>query len=630
MNFPTLKPAYVTPLKGRFTTIKTGFRKVATDLGSSSKLLFRKTRIKAESIRLRKSYFAKREEGIRRREKESEIEAGKVGTGKKSGGNFLTDLGGSLLKKIMDTLGTFLVGWLVYNLPTIMTMAQNLITRLQSAGRVITGFFENIAGIFLNTGKIAGALLTNIVNLDFFDNSKRVRTAFSGLNNSFDNLHDTIKNGIDLFTKPLGGLPGEKEVPGTGTDYTDTSSAGAGAGAQGPRGAATRSLLDTIAYAEGTANAPNKGYNTLFGGGQVADLSKHPDRVVRSGGYASAAFGRYQFMPSTYANVMGGAMTPERQDAAAVKLIIRRLNAAGISVKNEQELDAFLQKEGLSKRVIKALSPEWASFPGNAYNQPTKPITNLQKEYQKRLKVQGATVPEAGPQPKQPQPIGQSSGWQLENSNGSPVKGYSTLRPHHSYQTASGGREVRDFTIFKDGKYINAPVPSPVSGKVNWAGYTSNGGNWVEISSSSGLVELGHFNRILVKAGQQISVGTILGLQGKTGNASGEHVHIQAKSNVIRDYVNSLASGTSPTGGMVEMPSLTPEDISNQPGQVESLPPVNPISNVVVIDDRPDSQPQPPPMVSDYSAGPMIMMIDKTKLLNNIIKNNILLELAYT
>jgi len=128
-------------------------------------------------------------------------------------------------------------------------------------------------------------------------------------------------------------------------------------------GSATQALLNTIAFAEGTYGKPNKGYNTHYGGSQTQDLSKHPDKVITAGRYSSAAFGRYQFMPGTWQSVGGGAMTPDRQDAGAVKLTISRLKRAGIKVNSAKELEELLQKEGLSKRIIDALAPEWASFP---------------------------------------------------------------------------------------------------------------------------------------------------------------------------------------------------------------------------------------------------------------------------
>jgi hypothetical protein len=133
--------------------------------------------------------------------------------------------------------------------------------------------------------------------------------------------------------------------------------------------------------------------------------------------------------------------------------------------------------------------------------------------------------------------------------SGTTIKNYSQLPPHHSYQTTSDGRRVQDFTLYKGNKFVNVPVPSPVTGKVTWTGNAGGGGKWVEIQSSSGKVELGHFNQINARVGQSVQAfRSILGLQGYTGNISpsgpdGTHVHIQAPENIIARYVNTLAKG---------------------------------------------------------------------------------------
>ncbi len=138
-------------------------------------------------------------------------------------------------------------------------------------------------------------------------------------------------------------------------------------------------LLKTIRFAEGTAGP--KGYQTMFGGGTFSDLSRHPDRVIRSGGYASAAAGAYQFLPGTWqsqASRLGlKGFGPEEQDIAALSLARNRLmDIGGLET---------VRKEGLSKRVAAALAPEWASFPTESgrsyYGQPVKPLSALQQYY---------------------------------------------------------------------------------------------------------------------------------------------------------------------------------------------------------------------------------------------------------
>ena len=155
-----------------------------------------------------------------------------------------------------------------------------------------------------------------------------------------------------------------------------------------------RALLNTISYAEGTPG--EAGYRTKFGGGQFSDLSRHPGQVVTSGGYSSAAAGKYQFLPGTWQGVASELglkrFGPEEQDIAALRLIDRR-----------GALDPFLRGEKFGT-VINKLAPEWASLPttqgGSYYGQPSKPIGELYDVYEQQKKAAGATasVPPAAPQ----------------------------------------------------------------------------------------------------------------------------------------------------------------------------------------------------------------------------------------
>lgn len=154
-------------------------------------------------------------------------------------------------------------------------------------------------------------------------------------------------------------------------------------------------LLQTIRFAEGTAGP--QGYQTMFGGGKFSDMSRHPDRVIRSGGYASAAAGAYQFLPGSWqshAKALGlGDFSPANQDLAALRAARNRLMPiGGLSV---------LQKEGFSPRVSAALAPEWASFPTESgrsyYGQPVKPLTKLQQVYG-NTQVAATPAPQPAPQ----------------------------------------------------------------------------------------------------------------------------------------------------------------------------------------------------------------------------------------
>lgn len=154
-----------------------------------------------------------------------------------------------------------------------------------------------------------------------------------------------------------------------------------------------RAWLDTIAYAEGTYfNGDPKGYRTMFGYKGELDTNKgHPDQVISSGGYQSAAAGRYQFMPGTWAGAvkalgLDGRMTPENQDQAALHLIRQR----GVD-----------PTQPISRESVAKLAPEWASLPTmkgqSYYGQPVKSFDSLSKLYGDRLSNPGNGTPPAAP-----------------------------------------------------------------------------------------------------------------------------------------------------------------------------------------------------------------------------------------
>ncbi len=143
-----------------------------------------------------------------------------------------------------------------------------------------------------------------------------------------------------------------------------------------------RALLNTIRYAEGTwANGDDVGYRIMFGGGVFDSLDRHPDRVIRSSGYASAAAGAYQFMPFTWDMVTRALglndFNPDAQDQGALFLIQRR---GALTLADQGQL---------TPKLAALLAPEWASFPtlrgSSYYGQPVRSYQSLRNFYERNL-----------------------------------------------------------------------------------------------------------------------------------------------------------------------------------------------------------------------------------------------------
>ncbi|NLS15839.1 peptidoglycan DD-metalloendopeptidase family protein [Rhizobium sp. P40RR-XXII] len=81
---------------------------------------------------------------------------------------------------------------------------------------------------------------------------------------------------------------------------------------------------------------------------------------------------------------------------------------------------------------------------------------------------------------------------------------------------------------FSPGEKIKATAP----GKVIAAGWTGGYGNMVEIDHGDGIsTRYGHMEQILVKVGDKVGTGAVVGLAGSTGRSTGTHLHYEVREN---------------------------------------------------------------------------------------------------
>ena len=76
------------------------------------------------------------------------------------------------------------------------------------------------------------------------------------------------------------------------------------------------------------------------------------------------------------------------------------------------------------------------------------------------------------------------------------------------------------------------PIRATAAGKVETAGRDGGYGLMVEIDHGQGVsTRYGHMSKILVKAGDAVSPGMVIGLVGSTGRSTGPHLHYETRIN---------------------------------------------------------------------------------------------------
>lgn len=112
-----------------------------------------------------------------------------------------------------------------------------------------------------------------------------------------------------------------------------------------------------------------------------------------------------------------------------------------------------------------------------------------------------------------------------------------SIWPVKGWVTSGFGPRVSPFTekpAWHDGLDIgavaNAPVQAPAQGRVTMVGFDPKLGNLVKLDHGFGIETLyGHLSKVLVKEGQRVKRGEVVGLVGSSGLATGPHLHYMVK-----------------------------------------------------------------------------------------------------
>lgn len=279
-------------------------RQAQSSTARITKSLLESNRDKRKSLALSSTMFRRRREATLRREREDLLEAGSITGAVRRTARVASSSTKGFLGRILDFLGTLLVGWGITNLPTIIKLATDLTKRMQKYFGILQDFVGGVSGFLLGLPSRFGEIFNDISNFrfeslkDIFDrNLERMKTAFQRLQNGItgfivklrsiqtvDDLLDYIDMKRSDFTIP--GIEKLKEFlgiePSTSTTTTpEPSTSTQSSGPSGPMGTAYGVDVAKLATATGAAE------------GTYSSIGQYVDLGGREKGYG---IGRYQFM----------------------------------------------------------------------------------------------------------------------------------------------------------------------------------------------------------------------------------------------------------------------------------------------------------------------------------------------
>jgi hypothetical protein len=237
-----------------------------------NKTLSKRNENTKKNIATDKLLFARRRENVRRQEQESIIESSGIGGVVRRQGNIIAESTKGFLGRMMDFVGTLLVGWLLNNLPTIIGLAQELIARIQRLVGILNTFVSTTVTIFKTLGSSLGAIYTDVVKFQFTfpETRKQFQTSMNDLENAFSQLTGSFDDLTKLFTTPLTQKTEEGRQEGS---YSGEAVPEAGSTWGG--GTKESSLFELIAGGEGGYESMNRGNANDSPGGAKKYLGKN-------------------------------------------------------------------------------------------------------------------------------------------------------------------------------------------------------------------------------------------------------------------------------------------------------------------------------------------------------------------
>lgn len=504
-------------------------------------------RSKKRAMLQQREIFGKRRAAVQRREQEDLVESGKVGGIFRRTGKVIGSSTKGFLGRVMDFVGTILVGWIVTNLPIIIENIQKLIGRIQKTVGALTGWYDGITRFFAGfTGDLDSADERIMRQADFSqdqksadETSKKVLEGVNNVERDYNNMIDEVNN-FNLY-KELGieeqkeSRTGDKQpgpfrrffggladfVTGDRTDFDRQGSYPSG-GKLSPR---------QIADVARRAGIPEDMIPTMVA---IALAESGGDSGAHNPKYPDNSYGLWQINMLDEPGYMLGA---------------ERRKKYGLS-SNEQLKDPLTNAKAAYDILKSQGLGAWSVYTSGTYKQylPAAKKAAAGARTSQPVRVDSSTRYRKG------QDVTQLLGGQASATITSRRGDFESFRssPHKGIDIGCAA-----------GLFISLTADAIVDGSKFDRGY----GNVVDLYVPSYNVHLrfAHNSRILIGGrGARVPAGTSFAITGSTGRSTAPHIHLEANSTEWTSGVSNMAPAP-----YVSLIRLTRANVK---GQKASLP----------------------------------------------------------
>jgi len=159
----------------------------------------KRNKVKRDGLAMSSKLFARRRDNNRRREKEDLLEASGVLGAMKASGKVIRRTSKGFLGRILDFVGTIIIGWSILNFPKIIKLAQGVMNRLKKFFGILNKFVNGLSLFFTELGSRFGEIAELLTRINFEPFLNQVKNFMKRVTDSFTKITVNTMRTIKKF-----------------------------------------------------------------------------------------------------------------------------------------------------------------------------------------------------------------------------------------------------------------------------------------------------------------------------------------------------------------------------------------------------------------------------------------------